>query len=179
MKAFRTRAPYVVALLAILVAACAIDSAPSGPASPGSVADGTPVPDSSAGPSATPLYRCETPSFGSVTKIIGPAGGEINVGPHSLRVPGNALRDNVTITATASAGQYVRIELEPHGLEFERPAELTLSYEHCSTLPPKGRYVAYVDDLGNVLELLDVKFHRSGTEVETHLKHFSGYAIAD
>jgi hypothetical protein len=156
-----------------------VENGPSGPTSPAAVADGTTVPDSSAGPSAAPLYRCETPNFGSATKIIGPEGGEINVGPHSLRVPGNALREHVTITATASAGHYVRVELEPHGLEFERPAQLTLSYEHCNTLPPKGRYVAYVDDLGNVLELLDVNFHRSGREVETHLKHFSGYAIAD
>jgi hypothetical protein len=171
MKGFRTPAPYVAALFGLVLVACGGESLPSGP--PGAVSTVEPT------PSAAPLYTCETPAFGSVSKVIGAEGGEITVGRHSLRIPGNALREDVTITATASAGQVVRIELQPHGLVFDRPAQLTLSYEHCATPPAKARYVAYVDDLGNVLELLDVNFHRSGKEVETQLKHFSGYAIAD
>jgi hypothetical protein len=179
MKTLRTPAPYVGVLLGLVLVACSVDGLPSGPPSPVSAADGTPVPDSSSTPSAAALYRCETPDFGSVSKVIGREGGEIVVGPHSLRIPGDALREDVTITATANADQYVRVELQPHGLAFEKPVALTLSYAHCGAPPPRGRYVAYVDDLGNVLELLDVNFHRSGTEVETRLKHFSGYAIAD
>lgn len=179
MKAFRTPVLYVAPLLALILVACGVDSyATAPPSTAGPVAD-MPVADSAGSPSAAALYRCETPDFGSVSKVIGRDGGEINVGPHSLRIPGDALQQDVTITATARPGQYVRIELEPHGLQFDRPAELTLSYQHCDTPPPKGRHVAYVDDSGNVLELLEVNFHRSGQDVETRLNHFSGYAIAD
>jgi hypothetical protein len=180
MRAFRTPAPYVAALLGFVLVACGVESLPSGPASASTVAD-TPVASSSgsSGPSGASLYKCETPDFGSVSKIIGRKGGEINVGPHSLKIPGDALRQDVRITATASAGEYVRIELEPHGLEFARPAELRLSYEHCDEPPPTGRYVAYVDDLLNVLELLEANLHKGGREVETELKHFSGYAVAE
>ena len=186
MKAFRTAAPYAAALLGLFLVACGVDTLPSGPqSSAGTVADIPVV--SSSGPGdgsslrqgAPSLYKCESPDFGSVSKIIGRRGGEINVGPHSLKIPGDALRRDVRITATASAGGYVRIELEPHGLEFARPAELRLSYEHCDEPPPRGRYVAFVDDLGNILELLEANLHKGGKEVETHLKHFSCYAIAD
>jgi hypothetical protein len=178
MKRLRSPAPYVAVFLAGVLIACGVESLPSGPSSV-STADEIPAADSSASPSATRLYTCETPDFGSATTVIGRAGGEINLGPHSLKIPAEALDKDVAITAAVRPGQYVRIELQPHGLQFARPVSLTLNYEHCSTRPPKARYVAYVDDLGNVLELLDVNSHRSGQDVETRLKHFSGYAIAD
>jgi hypothetical protein len=178
MKRLRNPAPYVAALLGFALVACGVDSLPTGPSSV-STADGIPAPDSSATASTAPLYKCETPDLGSVTKVIGPAGGELDLGPHSLTIPGDALQEDVAITATIKAGQYVRIDLQPHGLQFAKAVSLTLNYEHCGTRPPKARYVAYVDDLGNVLELLDVNSHRSGRDVETRLKHFSGYAIAD
>jgi hypothetical protein len=185
MKRLRTPAPYVAALLGLVLAACAGESFPTAPRSSVGPADDTPAADTSATvadtstTSSAPLYRCATPSIGSVSKVIGAQGGEVNLGPHSLKIPTGALQKDVTITATVQAGEYVRVDFEPHGLQFDRPVELTLSYEHCTTRPPKARYVAYVDDVGNVLELLEVNFHRSGTAVETRLKHFSGYAIAD
>jgi hypothetical protein len=178
MKRLRSPAPYAAALLAVVLVACGVESLPSGPSSVGT-ADEIPGADSSADRPTPLLYTCETPDCGSVTKVIGPAGGEINLGPHSLKVPAESLDRDVAITAAVAAGQHVRIELQPHGLQFAKPASLTLNYEHCSSRPPKARYVAYVDDLGNVLELLDVNSHRSGRDVETRLKHFSGYAIAD
>lgn len=178
MNRLRTPAPYVAALLGLVLVGCGVESLPSGPA-PRGRAHGVPVTDSSASSSGASLYMCATPDFGSVSKVIGRDGGEINVGPHSVKIPGDALREDVAITASVSAGQHVRIELQPHGLQFEKPVQLTLNYEHCGTRPPKARYVAYVDDLGNVLELLDVNLHRSGRDVETRLTHFSGYAIAD
>jgi hypothetical protein len=178
MNSLRRPAPFVAALLVFALVACGVESLPSGPSSV-SAADEIPVADSSATALATSLYRCQTPDFGSATKVIGRAGGEINLGPHSLQIPDDALGQDVAITATIRADQYVRIELQPHGLRFGKPVSLTLNYEHCGTRPPKARYVAYVDDAGKVLELLDVNYHRSGRDVETRLTHFSGYAIAD
>lgn len=166
---FQTRLSGALAIvLAIVVAACNIDvpTSPEAPAAPAQTLSasgsealfgrGSDDDDSRLGgvTSKARLFRCATPEFASVTRIIGRRGGEIEVGPHSLEIPSGALRQDVRITATAKAGQHVRIKLEPHGLVFAKPAELRLSYEHCDTRPPRRAHVAYVDDLLNVIELL-------------------------
>jgi hypothetical protein len=124
------------------------------------------------------LYKCSTPSFGSVTQNVGPAGGIIKVGPHSLVVPPGALDRTVAITASTSAGQHVKVDFQPEDLRFKYRAVLTLSYAHCANRPllPK---VVYVDNLLSILELLPSLDDRSSDRVTARLRHFSGYALAD
>ena len=55
-------------------------------------------------------YPCTTTGYGSVTRTVGPAGGIIVIGPHTLAIPPFALNQNVTITATAPAGRMLRVE---------------------------------------------------------------------
>src|SRR5918992_3928635 len=62
------------------------------------------------------LYRCSTPSYGSVTQAVGPAGGVVRVGPHSLVIPAGALDRTVPITASTRAGDHVRVDFQPEGL---------------------------------------------------------------
>jgi hypothetical protein len=124
------------------------------------------------------VFPCETPAFGSVTQVIGPRGGVIRVGPHSLYVPPRSLDAPVAITATATAGRYVRVDFQPHGLNFRYGAVLTLSYAHCDREPTRPKIV-YVNDLLSVLELLPSLDQRSTDKVSATIRHFSGYAFAD
>ena len=124
------------------------------------------------------LFPCETPSYGSVTQTVGHYGGTIKVGPHSLYIPPGALSEPVAITATASAGQQVRLDFQPHGLQFKQSATLTLSYSHCSREPERPTIV-YVDDNLTILEQFSTYNDRYRDRVVGRIDHFSGYAFAD
>src|SRR5690606_25669377 len=83
----------------------------------------------------TGLLSCSALPAESVTRTIGRWGGVIEVGPHVLRIPAFALDGPVTITATIPANSRVnRVEFQPHGLQFDRSAALTMSYANCNLL---------------------------------------------
>jgi hypothetical protein len=184
----------LIGALALSLAACTADVAPSAPKAPTVIAPSQPPSDllgldlggtiSDVGETLTgvlsnlTLYECSTPSFGSVTRNIGPAGGVIRVGPHSLVIPPGALDRTVAITAATSAGQHVKVDFQPEDLRFKYRAVLTLSYAHCDSRPllPK---VVYVDNLLSILELLPSLDDQSRDRVTARLRHFSGYAIAE
>jgi hypothetical protein len=196
----RARAPFAALLgaLAVTLAACTADFAPSAPKAPELIVQAQPSnllgivggddrdSDSDGGLlggllSNLSLFSCDSPDFGSVSKAIGPAGGVIQVGPHSLTIPRGALSKTVTITATARAGKHVKVDFAPHGLRFSSRATLKLSYAHCNRRPLVAK-VVYVDDDGGllqILELLPALLDLSGDRVTTRIRHFSGYAIAD
>jgi hypothetical protein len=123
------------------------------------------------------LLSCPTPRSYSASKVIGPAGGVIKVGPHSLTIPRGALASYVTISAVAPKGDIVSVNFEPHGLRFQQPTALTLSYNECglvNNLP----VVVYMDGDRKVLEVLS-SVNSGGTRTVTgKLDHFSAYAIA-
>jgi hypothetical protein len=124
------------------------------------------------------LFPCQTPSYGSATQTVGRYGGTIKVGPHSLYIPPGALSEPVAITATASAGKQVKVDFQPHGLQFREPATLTLSYSHCATEPERPTIV-YVDDSLTILEQFTTYNDRYRDRVVGRIDHFSGYAFAD
>jgi hypothetical protein len=184
------------AAFALSIAACNADVAPSAPRAPDVIAP-TELPSDLLGLdldlggtlsgltqtvsgilSSLNLFRCETPAFGSVTQTVGWGGAIIKVGPHSLYVPPGALSAPVAITATASEGSQVKVDFQPHGLRFQRPAVLTLSYSHCSTDPVKPK-VVYVDDALSILELVPSVNDTWNRQSRAKLDHFSGYAFAD
>src|SRR3989449_10926071 len=61
------------------------------------------------------LVACSQ-TYDSVTQVIGPAGGLIAVGRHSLWVDSMALRDTVRITAVAPADTVRWVRFRPDGL---------------------------------------------------------------
>lgn len=124
------------------------------------------------------LFPCETPSYGSVTQTVGRYGGTIKVGPHSLYIPPGALGAPVAITATATAGKQVKVDFQPHGLRFQEPATLTLSYAHCSVQPERPTIV-YVDDSLTILEQFTTFNDKYRDRLVGRIDHFSGYAFAD
>jgi hypothetical protein len=179
----------LIVAFALSFAGCTADVAPSAPRRPDVTALSEPASDllglggTLSGLTGTVsnllLYRCPTDGFGSVTQTVGPAGGTIKVGPHSLTIPAGALSNPVAITATAPAGQHVRVDSQPEGLRFSTAATLRLSYAHCDRLPPLLPKVVYLNDLLSILEVLPSLNDLANERATAKIRHFSGYAIAD
>ena len=125
------------------------------------------------------LLRCSPLPGASGSATIGPDGGVIQVGPHTLTIPAGALADTVTITADAPSNPVIRVELQPHGLTFNGAVSLTLSYAHCSGLALLvSKRVVYTDGGFNILEFLPSLDDLFNKRVTGDLEHFSDYAIA-
>src|SRR5258707_13267225 len=97
MKARRV----VVASVLLLVAALACTdrtptSVPAAPAPDASLIGGL--------LGATGLLKCSSLPYASSTRTIGPLGGAITAGPHTLVVPPGALTAPTTITMTVPTG---------------------------------------------------------------------------
>ena len=125
------------------------------------------------------LLKCTPMPAAWASKVIGPMGGTITVGPHSFRVPANALGRNVTITAFSPSDKVNRIHFEPTGLKFDKPASLTMSYANCNILGillPK--HIAYVDGNLNILYYLLSVDNLLAKKVTGQVDHFSEYAAA-
>lgn len=125
------------------------------------------------------LLECRPMSSVSVSRVIGPLGGVINVGPHSLIIPPGALSRNVTITAYAPSSSNNRVKFGPHGLQFAKSAYLTMSYSNCyglGSLLPKA--IVYTDGTSKILEQLLSLDNIFTKKVTGRLNHFSDYAVA-
>lgn len=133
----------------------------------------------SGGVFSTELLSCEPREFAGDAEIIGPAGGEIRIGPHRLTIPKGALDREVLISAQAPVSSHVEVELQPHGLTFARPAELELDYSSCLQPPPwVGVFIVYLGAQDQVLEV-EVSRDKKGIKtVAGDLDHFSRYAVA-
>lgn len=179
------RSRRILGLLALaLILATGLTSCTSGdsPTAPGAVS----VVDTQANlrlPIVTPLLNgllaCNRQDYGFTRKVVGPAGGTVQVNGHVLRIPAGALSRDVTITATAPADYVASVQFQPEGLQFARPARLTLDYSDC----PLGRLnllkrVAYTTDGLDIIALLLSQDDILRMRVSANLDHFSRYAVA-
>lgn len=127
------------------------------------------------------LFACAADSVAdSASAVIGPLGGQIKFGPHTLIVPPGALLRSTTITATAPGDGYVDAVFQPQGLHFLLPAQLTLSYAQCSPAPDHQPSITYLQSLlGDILDILPSLDNPSKGQVVAPITHFSVYAVAD
>lgn len=125
------------------------------------------------------LLQCSPLPYSSSTVVIGPGGGSIAFGPHTLVVPSGALGAPVAIKAEVVSGSVNSVRFQPEGLRFAKPAALTMSYRNCSglgmLLPKK---IAYTNELLSILELLQSVDLSGDRKVVGKLNHFSRYAVA-
>jgi hypothetical protein len=124
------------------------------------------------------LLRCEPKPYDADAAIIGPNGGTLHVGENELVIPKGALDQEQLITMEAPTSSLVDVRFEPHGLQFERSAQLKLSYKGCVRPTSADLLVAYLDQGNQVLELPPSLDLRADDEVEADIDHFSRYAIA-
>ncbi len=129
---------------------------------------------------ATGLLKCSNLPYASSTQTIGPLGGTISAGPHTLVIPPGALTSPTAITMTAPTGLGVNaVKFQPAGLRFATPAALTMSYSNCSLLGlllPKR--IAYTNDNLNILSYLLSLDNLLSKRVTGKVNHFSAYVVA-
>ncbi|MFN2571147.1 MAG: hypothetical protein ABR537_05970 [Gemmatimonadales bacterium] len=162
-------------LLVVCVLSPSCGEAPTTPAAP--------APDASLigallGP--TGLLKCSDLPYATATQTIGPLGGSISAGPHTLLIPPGALTAPTSITMTAPTGRGVNsVRFQPEGLRFVVPAVLSMSYSNCSLLGnllPKR--IAYTDANLNILYYLLSLDNLFGRRVTGKVNHFSDYVVA-
>lgn len=126
------------------------------------------------------LSKCRPLHPETVRQAIGPAGGTLVIGPHTLTVPPGALSEQVTIRAKIAGGRSVNtLEFKPKGLVFQTPATLTMSYANCDR---EGRTsalsIAVVDDTLGIVDYLSSSDDPAAGTVTAGLPVFSNYAVA-
>lgn len=172
----------VVLFTACLLTSCSTVDAPTGPAAAAARHDVASAENLQL-PIVTPLLRgllaCTPQPYRRTVQVVGPAGGTIVVGKHSLVIPAGALGAPVTITAEAPADSVASVRFQPEGLQFGKPATLTLDYSNC----PAGRLqilkrVAYTTDGLDILSYLLSQDNLLRMQVSAGLEHFSRYAVA-
>jgi hypothetical protein len=112
-----------------------------------------------------------------VTETIGPDGGTIEVGTHTLVIPKHALSSRVRITAEQVRGRTNSVRFSPEGLQFEKPAELTMTYRNCALVLLQKKIV-YTDENLRILEVLKTLDLFQRKQAEADIDHFSRYAVA-
>lgn len=125
----------------------------------------------------TDLLLCSPQPYAVKTATIGPKGGTIQVGTHSLVIPKGALEDKIKITAEQISGSTNSLRFSPEGLHFDQPAALTMSYNNCLLVLVQKKIV-YTDENLKILEVLkSLDLFKSKT-VTAPIDHFSRYAVA-
>ena len=182
MKPLRTFRVLFAALLVTIAAACSSEKAPTLAPSPAPelslIGDLTGAVTTLLEP-AEGLLACNVTQSYTTTKAIGPMGGTIKVGPHSLVIPPDALTSTLFITATAPKGKVVEVEFQPHGLKFRRPTSLTMSYRDCNLVSQLLPRIVYADDKYNILETFLTIPDVLRQTVTAKTDHFSSYLLAE
>jgi hypothetical protein len=125
----------------------------------------------------TDLLTCSAQPYESTTETIGPKGGVISVGSHSLVIPKGALSSDVTITAEQMSGKTNSVRFNPEGLQFQKPAVLTMSYRNCVVVLLQKKIVFTTEKL-KILEVLSSLDLFKSKTVTAPIDHFSRYAVA-
>ncbi|HET6777433.1 MAG TPA: hypothetical protein VFH26_00950 [Gemmatimonadales bacterium] len=124
------------------------------------------------------LLRCKPRPFEGDAAIIGPDGGRLQIGEHELVIPEGALSESLVIWADAPTSSLVDVEFYPEGLQFAKPAKLTLSYKDCQVPFAVNLRLAYVGWGLRILELPPSEDIKELSEVTGDIDHFSRYAVA-
>jgi len=127
--------------------------------------------------SVTDLLLCSQQPYASDTETIGPNGGTLRVGAHTLVIPNGALSSKVTITGEQISGSVNSVRFSPEGLHFNQPAQLTMSYENCALVLVQKKIV-YTDEKLKILQVLGSLDLFKKKTVSAPIDHFSRYAVA-
>jgi hypothetical protein len=127
--------------------------------------------------SVTDLLTCSPLPYDSESERIGPDGGFISVGKNTLVIPRGALKTSVKITAEQVRGKTNSVRFGPEGLQFEKPAVLTMNYDNCALVLVQKKIV-YTDEQLKVLQVLRSLDLFRAKVVSAPIDHFSRYAVA-
>lgn len=125
------------------------------------------------------LLKCSPLPADSESQVIGPDGGTLTVGPHTLTVPPGALSAPTLITGVIQPDTVNAIRFSPQGLVFQQPTQLVMSYANCpvlGSLTPKR--IAYTTDDLQILQIIPSLDNILNQTVTGQVSHFSQYAVA-
>jgi hypothetical protein len=118
----------------------------------------------------------------STEATIGPEGGRLEIaGGHWIDFPSGALAETTSLTAVHQPLR-LAVEFGPHGLTFPDEALPTLNFRLGGLLLPgiaaQNLFIVYLDDQGNLVEILPTELDLGAGVVRAPLRHFSTYALA-
>ena len=125
----------------------------------------------------TDLLTCSPQKYVVKTATIGPEGGTLKVGDNLLEIPQGALSSSVEITGEQITGSTNSVRFSPEGLQFDKSAQLTMSYDNCLLVLIQKKIV-YTDENLKILEVLRSLDLFGKKNVSAPIDHFSRYAVA-
>lgn len=132
--------------------------------------------------SPPPLFSCAGGNGPAAigAQWIGPAGGTVAFGPHSLIVPEGALKFPTWISAAALHGDTLAVTFGPSGLQFKKPATLVLSYKQCAAQPADALSIVLVNNkMTELIQMVPSNDKTQNQTVEGQIQHFSVYAASE
>jgi hypothetical protein len=129
----------------------------------------------------TSFTRCTPQPYASGSAKIGPSGGTLKAGKHSLKIPAGALTETVFITMTSPSDTLNYVVFSPEGLTFnvDHQPTLAMAYKNCLGATKELLDIVYADaSLSTVLETtVPVATDPLNNTVGAKLKHFSSYVL--
>ena len=131
-----------------------------------------------------PATEVGTPVGGKITKNIGSAGGTLTSpdGKLTLTVPKDAVEETVSfsiqpITNTASNGLGNGCRLEPSGMKFRTPVEVSVQYDEndLKGTVPEALGLAYQDDKGAWHSPTHARLDQEKRTITVSTTHFSDW----
>lgn len=168
----------LVAVIAVLLAACADSHVPLAP-----TVEEAPQEARVVRPMLSVVEWREVKGSRSATAVIGPEGGALQVGAVRFTVPPGALDRPVRIVMVVPGGRHARVQFAPSGLHFKVPARLSIGLGSAgisaqSASDMVGVYFRGSPVGGQIdpLETFEVTLKNGAAEFD--VPHFSGYALA-
>jgi hypothetical protein len=138
------------------------------------------TPASTAARHAAQVAKCQPLKAEAVNRKIGPAGGSLVIGPHTLTVPAGALSSEVMIHARIVGGKSVNVvEFKPDGLVFQIPAVLTMSYVNCDRRGQTSAVtIAVVNETLGIVDYVSSSDDPANGTVTGDVPDLTNYAVA-
>lgn len=123
---------------------------------------------------------CDPIQYAATVKVVGPAGGDLDFGPHKLSIPPGALEAPTVITAEAPTALRPLAVFSPHGTVFRAasPPRLDLSYKHCHAREGIVHRIGYLGESGTISEWPPSEDLPGWGIVRAWIAHFSAYIVA-
>ena len=113
-----------------------------------------------------------------VSAVIGPAGGRLRLGNHTLKIPAGAVNRDITFTMAIASISGVAVDCGPRPFRFNVPVELTLSYagtQYEDSDSQGSLEIFYMN--GRTCIPMPCLVDPNGKSVTAQLDHFSRYII--
>jgi hypothetical protein len=121
---------------------------------------------------AQPLLVCPERAEKSRSKVIGPAGGRIEVRNMAIEIPVGAVRKPTEFTMTVPRSALLEVEIVATGHEdyrFKRPVTITLDYSRCGNIESSHK---------TRLQWMPGSDNRRARQYSFPTNHLSSYALA-